>query len=285
VARHQEQLGAWLFRPPKKERFDPVVVKTPQLPVWTANKAHLITGYLRLFQHVTHHGTYIDGFAGPQNLLQPDSWAAGLVLSLQPLWLRHFYLCDTDPEQVKRLRTLRTQHSELDVHVYGGDFNQRVNLVLRRLRAEATFCLLDQRTFECHWETLVKLAGFKATANTKIELFYFLAQGWFDRAIAGLGDAGRLQAEAWWGRTDWTSLLAMTAWGRAHAFVQRFQNELGYTSVKPWPIYASEGERGRLMYHMIHATDHPEAPKLMARAYESAVSPAKVGDQLMLITE
>lgn len=27
------------------------------------------------------------------------------------------------------------------------------------------------------------------------------------------------------------------------------------------------------MYYMIHATDHPEAPKLMSRAYNSTVNP------------
>jgi hypothetical protein len=36
------------------------------------------------------------------------------------------------------------------------------------------------------------------------------------------------------------------------------------------------------MYHMIHATDHIEAPKLMARAYTAAVGQSKVGDQLEL---
>jgi len=281
-----EALGDWLFPPPEPVPFDPVVVKTPDLPVWTANKARLIAHYIRLFQYVTHHGTYIDGFAGPQSPEQPDSWSAEMVLSLQPLWLRHFHLCDMERDQVRALRTLRTRHHALDIHVYQGDFNRKVDDILRPgvLHPEATFCLLDQRTFECNWETVVKLSKFKAGADTKIELFYFLAQGWFERACSGLGPEGRRQAEAWWGRPDWQTLESMTAWARARAFAQRFQNELGYLSVKPWAIYASAGEQGRLMYHMVHATDHVEAPKLMARAYAAAVGHARVGDQLELIS-
>jgi hypothetical protein len=33
---------------------------------------------------------------------------------------------------------------------------------------------------------------------------------------------------------------------------------------------------------MIHATDHAEAPKLMARAYNEAVQPTHVAEQLSL---
>ena len=34
------------------------------------------------------------------------------------------------------------------------------------------------------------------------------------------------------------------------------------------------------MYQMIHASDHPEAPKLMARAYRNAVNAEEPPDQL-----
>jgi hypothetical protein len=45
-------------------------------PVWTDNKARFIMLYLRYFVYITHHGTYIDGFAGPQAECETDSWAA-----------------------------------------------------------------------------------------------------------------------------------------------------------------------------------------------------------------
>ncbi len=49
---------------------------------WTENKAKLIERYLFYFVLVTKHGTYIDGFAGPQGV--PQNWAAQLVLETEP---------------------------------------------------------------------------------------------------------------------------------------------------------------------------------------------------------
>ena len=66
---------------------------------------------------------------------------------------------------------------------------------------------------------------------------------------------------------------------RLWAFVGRFKNELGYKSVKPWPIY-KEQNSGRIMYYMIHATDHPVAPGLMSRAYKNVVNPKEQDEQL-----
>ena len=46
----------------------------------------------------------------------------------------------------------------------------------------------------------------------------------------------------------------------------RFEKELGYKKAEVFPIH-SEKRGGRVMYHMIHASDHPEALVLMVRAY------------------
>jgi len=40
--------------------------KIPRDPIWTENKARLISRYLYGFVLVARHGTYIDGFAAPQ---------------------------------------------------------------------------------------------------------------------------------------------------------------------------------------------------------------------------
>jgi hypothetical protein len=65
------------------------------------------------------------------------------------------------------------------------------------------------------------------------------------------------------------------------SIVRRFKEDLGYNSVKPWPIYERKNG-GAIMYYMIHATDHPLAPGLMARAYNRAVSPREPIEQLRL---
>ena len=52
--------------PPTDDLPEEPTIKSFDRPVWTDNKAHFIMRYLRYFVFITKHGTYIDGFAGPQ---------------------------------------------------------------------------------------------------------------------------------------------------------------------------------------------------------------------------
>jgi three-Cys-motif partner protein len=256
-------------------------IKALEYPVWTDNKARFIMRYLRYFVFITKHGTYIDGFAGPQEECMTDCWAAKLVLESEPRWIRHFHLCDEKRSQVKLLEQLKAAQPSRDIHVYRGDFNVKIDEMLKAsniTEKEATFCLLDQRTFECQWRTVQKIARHK-TAGHKIELFYFLANGWLERALAGQKDLDVL--ERWWGQEDWTELRRMNREERRDALVLRMKKDLGYQSVKAWPIYERESG-GAIMYYMIHATDHPEAPTQMSRAYRATVLPLEPIEQLKL---
>lgn len=259
--------------------------------IWTENKAKLIERYLYYFVLITKHGTYIDGFAGPQYGDKADSWAAKLVLESEPRRLRHFHLYDIKKNQFKQLEALRDsqpppnrerKEPKRTINVTRGDFNILVTDLLKSAsirQKEATFCLLDQRTFECHWSTVRALAEYK-TSGHKIELFYFLPNSWLDRSIAALRNTDTLKD--WWGRDDWQELRRMESFKRVELFTKRFKEELRYRSVKPWPIFERRDGGGALMYHMIHATDHPEAPKLMSRAYKKAVLPKESQEQLEL---
>lgn len=272
-------------RPPSE-----VAVKAPEFPVWTDNKAKFIMSYLRYFVLLTKHGTYIDGFAGPQGECETESWSAKLVLGSEPQWIKHFHLCDQKKAQIARLEELKKVQPIRDskgrklyrkIHIYKGDFNAKIDDILANgniSQKQATFCLLDQRTFECHWQTVEKLARYKTSGN-KIELFYFLANSWLDRALACQKDFDVL--ERWWGRDDWPKLRDLSRDERQAALVQRMKKDLGYKSVKAWPIYERENG-GAVMYYMIHATDHPEAPKFMSRAYRRAVFPLEPIEQLTL---
>jgi three-Cys-motif partner protein len=267
-----------LFQLPSRIVPEPRI-KSLQFPIWTEKKAQLIERYLYYFVLVTKHGTYIDGFAGPQQPDKPEMWAAKLVIDNEPKRLNHFYLFDSDRTALFHLKKLKEAHPDRDIVVYGGDFNEKIVRLLNSERikqTEATFCLLDQRTFECHWSSVKALAGYKSS-SFKIELFYFLPNFWLERAVSGLRNFDMPQK--WWGKTDWPRLFEMNRNERKDTFVQRFKNELGYASVKPWPIYEKQGG-GRIMYYMIHATDHPEAPKLMERAYNKAVQPKEPLNQL-----
>lgn len=235
------------------------------LPLWTESKAALIAGYLRRFVNVTHHGTYIDGFAGPQH--DRAMCSAGRVVAID--LLQHFFLCERKPMQIAALEELRTLNPGRDIRVLPGDFNQKVDEILKSgviNDTEACFALLDQRTFECHWTTVAKLANHKHGAR-KIEQFYFLANAWLDRALSRVSEQ---RARAWWGQGGWEVLHTLHGIERAVLVARRFREEFGYSFTTYWAIY--ERKRGRrVMYFMIHAADHERAPKLMGDAYRDAV--------------
>lgn len=111
-------------------------------------------------------------------------------------------------------------------------------------------------------------------------MFYFLAAGWVFRAL----DQFRNDAEpaAWWGRSDWRSLIGIGQSRLAIVFQERFQSELGYRFVNSYPIFSREKGKGRIMFYMIHASDHPEAPVLMRRAYNNIVQPLESHEQLQM---
>jgi three-Cys-motif partner protein len=253
-----------------------------RFPLWTQNKARLIQEYLRLFEFITHHGTYIDGFAAPQESSHEDMWAAKLVLEIEPKWFREFWLCDIDPPGIERLRQLKAKHESAKrrIEVLPGDFNQNVQTILDAgtIREKtATFALLDQRTFECEWRTVVALSKHKS--GTKIELFYFFPTGWIDRSLGAVRVSKTMaKVERWWGSTDWKQLRGMDGIARAMMVAKRFEGELGYGKATVYPIH-SERLRGRVMYHMIHATDHPEASPLMIRAYRKVSGRSELGEE------
>jgi three-Cys-motif partner protein len=269
---------------------EPIKLLPPRSTIWTENKASLIELYLQLFVYVTKHGTYIDGFAGPQEKGKVEMWAANLVLKSPPYWMNKFYLFDALKSQHKALAELKDDCERIitrdnrgrkinrKIHVEHGDFNKLIHKLLASKvigQKEATFCLLDQRTFECKWSTVEALARYREPGKRKIELFYFLPNSWQDRALAAL-KRNPHKAKEWWGRDDWEQLREMGCFQRQQIFCDRFRDELGYKYVHPHPIYQKQKGGGQVMYYMIHATDHEEAPLLMRRAYNKAVCPPTI---------
>lgn len=265
------------------------LVKPAREPIWSENKAKLIERYLYYFVLITKHGTYIDGFTGPQWPDRPEMWSAKLVLECEPRWLRHFHLFELDPDRISKIQELKQAQpkrqkgeTKREIFFYEGDFNERIHELLAAgsiSQKEATFCLLDQHSTQCHWKSLQALAGYKQQGCHKIELFYFLGVKWLSRTIAATtSDLER--NDRWWGGRGWESLvgnLSHEQWARK--FEKRFKTELGYESAKAWPIY-ERSDGGTVMYYMIHGTDHPEGPGLMRRAYNRAVQPKETMTQV-----
>jgi three-Cys-motif partner protein len=261
---------------PKKRTFRRV-----DHPIWSHNKARFIAQYLKYFVQITKHGAYIDGFAGPQYPDHLEAWTAAQVLASEPKWLRQFFLCEIDTgsisllEKLVKAQPIPTNRKGLKLPrtatVHPGDFNLTIEDILksdRLLQKEATFCLIDQRTFECRWSTLRKIAAYKRAPHNKIELLYFLGVGWIHRAMSGLGDPSTM--EPWWGCSAWASLPDMSCIELAELVRARFSQELGYKFTAAYPIFDRD-HSNRVMYYMIHASDHGEAPALMVRAHAKAV--------------
>lgn len=160
----------------------PVWVSTLQRRVWTASKAQLIQRYLKLFVMITHHGYYIDAFAGPQNENRESSWAAKQVLEMTPKWFRKFTLCEIGQKGLACLRELKEAEAKGDnrpVDIVAGDSNTELPRYLAANPTKekmATFCLLDQRTTECDWATVQAVAQHKQ-AGHKVEIFTFSHHG------------------------------------------------------------------------------------------------------------
>ena len=280
--------NATLFDLPPESKRE-LEFKQLKRPIWTENKAKLIERYLYYFVLITKHGTYIDAFSGPQEPEKPEMWSAKLVLESEPRWFRNFYLFEKNPHQISKLEELKEEiikdkniKPKRNINIYPGDFNELIHDVLSTnpiKEKEAAFCLLDQRTFECHWNSLVTIAGYKKN-GFKIELFYFFPAAWLDRAIASTTKNKEVLLQ-WWGNDNWEILRGMKSCKRAKYVASRIKEEFDYASVLPFPIYSRENG-GRIMYHMIHATDHPEAPGLMHRAYHKALLPQEPLEQLEL---
>ena len=271
---------------PGPEAQPEILTKTSDRPVWSESKAELIAQYLKYFVYVTKHGTYIDAFAGPQTDRSEHAWTAKLVLESEPRWLRNFHLFDQSQDQVRHLKRLASTHRTRNIRIHHGNSNRVIPSVLpvgSIGEREATFCLLDQRTFECEWQLCEYISRLRP-GPVKVEQFYFLANSWMQRALTAVGTTDtEAQVKAWLGCEDWRVFAKLRSLQRQEYFVDKFRYELGYRSVRAWPIYGQEAGKGVLMYYMIHATDHEEAPKLMSRAYRSAVTSADPVEQLELL--
>lgn len=282
--------------PLKDVEHTEVLLKPIDNRIWTKHKALLIARYVHLFTVVTKHGVYIDGFAGPQYEDNLEEWSARLVLLNKPGRLRKFFLFDKSRDQVKRIKKMvnalppqEKGDNKREIIVDKGDCNSKILEVLenRVIRPkEATFALLDQRTFECEWKTSVALAQYKPKGCHKIEQFYFFPSAWFQRAIKNSKTEKQFERiDRWWGSREWKKLADLRPWDRMMMLRNRFQHELGYKYVTPWPIYEAENGCGVMMYFMIHASDHEEAPKLMRRAYAQCVTRREPIGQPSLIFE
>ncbi|HWV98943.1 MAG TPA: hypothetical protein VNZ64_04540 [Candidatus Acidoferrum sp.] len=106
-----------------------------------------------------------------------------------------------------------------------------------------------------------------------------------NRSVAGLKIDKDARLCKWWGDSTWAELLTKRGFLRAQHVCDRFRTELKYKHAYPFPIYEEKDKGGRVMYYMIHASDHDEAAVLMNRAYGKALDIQESVEQLEFLKD
>jgi three-Cys-motif partner protein len=279
-----------------KHYVPPRTYKPVTQKIWTKNKSLLVSAYLKQFVYVTWRGTYIDGFSGPQYPDEPDYWCARQVLETQKRFaekkygLGNYFLVEKNPLKVLALEELQSTHLKAfkKIELMKGDVNVLIDDILAAPELqlkEPAFCLLDQHSTECHWNTVLKLANHDRPSGFKVEQFYFLATSWLPRVFGGSSKIEQLnKLDLWWGDRSWKDLKSISSLEMALIVVKRFKG-LGYRHVTPWPIFKKGNDSSRVMYYMIHASDHDKAPQLMENAYHKIIDirDKDAGEQIEMI--
>ena len=121
-----------LFPVAEFEVTAPIELKPLESRLWTKSKAALVARYLYYFVLITHHGTYIDAFAGPQSELEEadSGWTARRVLEIEPSWLNKFLFFELDPAQLAHLEALKAEYAERNILITPDDVNRTLPQLL-----------------------------------------------------------------------------------------------------------------------------------------------------------
>ena len=260
-------------------------MRTPKIPRpigdWTALKLEHLSAYLEAFARATtmaRQRYYIDAMAGCGECVMvrtgaPTPGSARRALSARPPFTG-IHLVEMDPRSATHLQESMRPYKQ--VSVYQGDCNVVVpSQVLPKIsRSAPTLAFIDPTGAQLTWELLKVLAGHRrGTKGEKIELLILFAFDMFiNRWMRNPAVFGVL--DAFFGTTEWRDQLAASQSAgegidaRRERFlrfyVDRLRSELKYQYVDP---YGPLKKGRRVLYHMVFATDHPVAAKIMGEVW------------------
>lgn len=250
---------------------------------WTAHKLDIFELYMKLFRRVAGSGTYLDAFAGTGQIsvygeVRPGS--AGIAVASKAFKELRFYEKPRKATQLERwLDANTTPTVRKRCIVRPGDSNVAI---LEDLDAGAVsadrpcFALLDPNSTELAWETVVRLAEFKAPADPpeqcKVEMWVLLnTHQVLMRLMPRVkGKPSFKVLDRWFGsREAWWDLYQNGSPPALFAFRYAARlRDLGYGAVQPMLI--RDPKTSRPQYFMIHASDHPAAHSFMRWASRRA---------------
>lgn len=265
---------------------------------WTKVKLEALEKYLKKFTTASKSAPstlYLDLFAGVANdvLRGEDEIIAGSAiraLNTEPKFTKLvlFELAEKANQLENRLKEQFPNDQRYEI--FSGDCNHNISQALEAHKSRdwsndysksPCFAFIDPCGLNVHWETLVKIAGFKAEAissgisKTKVEMWILLSDPTIFR-VSGLDTTDSITQM--YGTNAWKAIREQRQTGRIEPpearklyidlFRNRLQSSLGYTYTMAMYFV---GERNVPMYTMIFATDHIEAGKpIMRSVYTNA---------------
>ena len=230
---------------------------------------------------------YLDAFAGEGSgvdRLTGQEFTASARVALEvtdPAFtkFRFFEL----PAKARALeKQLKSEYPGRDIRVYPGDSNATIPVALanlKRLRWAPTFAFLDPDGMQLSWKTLESLAQHKrgyrrpgaAKPEYKVEMWMLFPTQGLIRTLTLkklLAESDARRASRLFGSDTWRAIYdsrRRNEFSGEQASVEylnlmryRLERDLGYRWTHPLAI---KNLRGRLIYHMIFATDNGPGPK------------------------
>lgn len=170
--------------------------------------------------------------------------------------------------------------------VVQGDCNVTIDGILAGLAEVArapTFAFVDQQSAEVHWETIRKLAAFRADLKNgrKAEIWILMSPTMIMKGVRGKGgvpyERYREQVDRLYGGGEWRQILRardehkLTAPEYRNAMINlmrwKLEHELGYAVSQRIPMRMPNKVE---IYDMVFATDHPVGDKIMRHLYNKA---------------
>ena len=254
---------------------------------WTRNKLEILAGYLPAFNTACQQWpdrVYIDLMAGePVNVDAATGTrfdgSARLALGASPPFTRLAF-CEMPETAVRLAADLRQVYPGRHVRVYPGDCNTTIDEVLADLapwRRMPTFVFVDQQAAEIRWETLAKIARFRADPR-KAEIWILMSPAMIAKGVAGTnGSAFAARVDALFGNDTWRRI--QTARRDGSLGPEEYRDEMvnllrwqlehdlryGFTARIPMNM-----PNNMPIYDMVFATDVPVGNKIMTHLYRLA---------------
>ncbi|MGO8871632.1 MAG: three-Cys-motif partner protein TcmP [Acidimicrobiales bacterium] len=261
---------------------------------WSEVKLQILKQYLEGFTTaVTGRSSEViclDLFAGSyENWRRNDvgtfPGSAQLALATKPPFTRLAFFELTDEAAKLRSDIERAHPGDERWSVLAGDCNVTLPIALRRLepyRWAPTFAFLDPRGLQVAWNTVARLAAWRADKKTKVEQWILLPEPALARVLGLQGAQGRRSAQRLdelFGTRDWIAIHQLRREGSISAlemraeFVNllrwRLETVLGYKTTHALQIINTAGHP---VYTMVFATDSEAGDRIMSHVYDSAAT-------------